>query len=361
MTFTGLIGLLLIEGCSSGEADLNARKTAKLPTVQTDMVRQESISNRLDLTGTVVATRVARIASPGEGPVLDCIVREGDRLTKGTQVAAIGRSQSAEAKLAAARQLLKEQESELERIRQLKQQELISSAEFDLALSKYESANAQFIAASESVGDYFVTAPWDGIVSKVHVADGDYVAPRAPLIEMFDPASLVIQSTLPESRAISVHNGLKARLKFDAYPDREIEGSISRVYPDLNAKIRTRTFELVPSEAIQMIPGMFVRINLSMEIADSTVIIPQDAIVHSSSDTSAVFVVSDGVVQRRTIQTGIEEGTRLQVLSGLIAGEIVVIAGHEALENGMKVRVIDPQKESGRPESQLPSVESKAK
>ena len=83
--------------------------------------------------------------------------------------------------------------------------------------------------ARESAGDYSVAAPWDGVVSKVLVKDGDFVAPRAPLVEMYDPHSLVIRLAVPEAQSTWCWKGMPVKVQMDAYPGKTFEGKISRV------------------------------------------------------------------------------------------------------------------------------------
>lgn len=322
-----------------------AAKAKPLPSVRIETLTRQPMRKTLSQTGTVVATRTARMASPGEGPVaacqgFDCMVREGDRVTKGQSLMRIGRNKSAEALLSAAKQSLMERETDLQRVTELVNGGAVPGAQLDIARSATENARAQYTKALESTGDYEITAPWEGIVAKVHVAEGDYVAPRTTLLELFDPRSLVVQFAVPEAQAIEVRRGLSLKIQFDAYPGKSFAAQVSRVYPQLDGRLRTRTLEATLEDPLPMIPGMFARIELVLAEFPQALTVPVEAILSSLEKEALVFVVEEGKAHKRKVQLGIEAQGRVQVLKGLQAGEKVVVAGYETLKEGATVQLL---------------------
>lgn len=319
-------------------------KGALLPVVTVETVKTSSLSKTVDLTGSVVPTRAARMASPAEGPMegyegRNRWVREGDRVTDGQILLRIGRNKAAEAQVAAARQALKEQELELRRLEQLVQAGAIPGSQLDAARSTCENARAQLSKAVENNEDYLVRAPWDGVVSKVHVTEGDYVAPRAVLIEIFDPASLVVQFAVPEVRSPEVRIGMPVLVQLDAHPGRTVNGKISRVYPQLDERMRARTVEATLSDPVVLIPGMFARIRVLLAQIPGAVTVPAESVVVTPKGEKMIFVLQDGKSHGRPVQTGIEEAGRVQILAGIRPGEQVIVAGNESLADGARVRV----------------------
>lgn len=318
-------------------------KPKRLPTVVTETVNSTAISKTLAITGTVTPTRTARIASPAEGPVetcksRNCLVREGDQVKQDQILLRIGRNKTAEAQVTAARQALQEQELELQRLEKLVQAGAIPGAELDAARSKHENARAQFTKSVESNEDFLVAAPWSGVVAKVNVAEGDYVAPRAALIEIFDPQTLVVQFAVPEARSTEVREGMAVRVQLDAHPGKSFRGTISRVYPQLDAKLRTRTVEATLSDKVELIPGMFARIEVLLaEIAD-TVTVPVEAVSVTPKGEKVVFVLQDGKAHSQKVQTGVEDGGRVQLVAGIQPGAQVVVKGNENLKDGAEVK-----------------------
>ena len=255
------------------------RQGQALPAVTTEPAQSGNLSRTIELTGSVAATRIARMASPGEGPIKDCKVREGDRLKRGEKVVSIGRNVGAEALVASSVAALKEQEQELRRVEQLVQSGAIAGSLLDTARSKYASAKAQLAKSRETAEDYSITAPWDGIVSKVLVRDGDYVAPRTALVEIFDPQSLVVRFAVPEVQATEIQNNMAVETQLDAYPGRTFQGKIQRIYPELDTRMRTRTVEAVIGEPVALIPGMFARVKVLLEFVPEAITVPSQAVI----------------------------------------------------------------------------------
>jgi len=315
------------------------QKGKPLPIVAVQKAEVASLSRTLELTGSATPTRQARLASPGEGPIQDCRVREGDQVQRGERLVTIGRSGAAAAQVTAASESVKEQQAELNRIKILVQSGAVPGSQLDTARAKYEGARALLAKARELAGDYSVAAPWDGVVSKVLVKDGDFVAPRAPLVEMYDPHSLVIRLAVPEAQATEVFKGTPAGVQLDAYPGKAFEGKISLVYPDLDTRMRTRTAEVKLGAPVALIPGMFARLKLTLQTAAETVAVPGDAVLVLPSGEKVAFVLKDGKAQRRVVQTGLEAGGKVQVISGIQPGEMVVTAGNEKLKDGLEVKI----------------------
>ena len=326
------------QACGQEKGKEEAQKAKPVPMVAVQKAQVAPISSTLDLTGTATPTRQARLASPGEGPIQNCRVREGDQVKRGERVLTIGRSGAAAAQVTAMAESVKEQEAELNRTKILVQSGAIPGSQLDTARAKYEGARALMAKARESAGDYSVAAPWDGVVSKVLVKDGDFVAPRAPLVEMYDPNSLVIRLAIPEAQSTLVLKSMPVKVQMDAYPGKTFEGKISLVYPDLDTRMRTRTAEVKLDYPVALIPGMFARLQVVIETAADAVVVPGDAVLVLPNGEKVAFIIKDGKAQRRVLQTGLEAGGQVQIVSGVQPGETVVTAGNEKLKDGMEVK-----------------------
>lgn len=314
-------------------------KAKPLPLVQVQPVQLAPFQQLLDLTGSATPTRQARLASPSEGPVQQVRVREGSVVKKGERLVTIGRAGAAQAQVTAAAESLKEQAAELNRTKILVESGAIPGSQLDTARARYEGAKALLAKAREQAGDYAVEAPWDGIVSKVLVRDGDFVAPRTPLVEMYDPNSLVIGIAIPEAYVNEVAKGAAAQVQLDAYPGQTFPGTVSLVYPNLDTRMRTRAAEVTLQAPVALIPGMFARLKIARPSSGEALVIPSDAVLLQPNGDKVVFVHKEGKAERRLVQIGSEAGGRVQILAGLQPGEAVITAGQEKLKDGSAVQV----------------------
>jgi membrane fusion protein, multidrug efflux system len=346
-----IIGVLAVAGIffiravgPSGESETNqSNNQKKPPRVRAIAATKAAISSGLELTGSVEPYRVARLASPAEGPVADIRVREADRVKAGDSLLSIGRKKGADALITSLREELKKEEDNLRRTRQLVQSEALPGEQLDQARSAFEKVRAQLVQAEETARDYAICAPWDGVVSRVNVKEGEFVAPRAVLLEIYDPSSLVILAAIPERHAAEVTAGMRVDVRLDVYPDDMMQGRIERVYPYLDSRLRTRTMEITLEKPIDLLPGMFARLNVLLKNIEDAVIVPLEALV-TTPKGQVVFVVEDGKAIARAVKTGIEADNRIQLVSGVQPGDKVIIAGNEKLKDGVEVSLAVDEK-----------------
>lgn len=332
-------GIVFFHGVPSGNTETEQPgKQKQPPQVRVIPATKSSISKTLELTGSVEPYRVALLASPAEGPVVDVRVREADRVTTGESLLSIGRKKAIDALIVSLREEQKKEEDNLSRTRQLVESQALPGEQLDQARAAYEKVRALLIKAEETALDYIIKAPWAGVVSQVKVKEGEFVAPRAVLLEMYDPASLVIRASIPERHAAEIPAGMRVDVRLDAYPDKVIPGRIERVYPYLDSRLRTRTVEIALDKSVNLLPGMFARLTLSLERAEDVVVVPLEALV-STPKGQVVFVFEEGKATARTVKTGIEADNRIEIISGIQSGDKVIVAGNEKLKNGAEVRL----------------------
>lgn len=312
------------------------KKQAKPPVVEVAPAVRQELSELLTLTGTVAAQRVARLASPAEGPAGGIRVREGDMVDAGDLLLLIGRKQGVDALVASLRTALKNASDDLERTHRLVETNALAEEALDRARAVYESVRAELVRAEENAMDYTVSAPWKGVVSHVHVNDGAFVTPRETLVEMYAPETLVIRTSVPERYAVAIAPGMRVDIRLDAYPEKRMAGRIDRVYPYLDARLRTRTIEIAPIpdfENFGLLPGMFARLTVALRNIEDALVVPAAALV-SKDGEDAVFVVYEGKALMRRVETGIAEGGRVEIKAGLSTGDKVIVKGREGLDHG---------------------------
>jgi membrane fusion protein (multidrug efflux system) len=200
-----------------------------------------------------------------------------------------------------------------------------------------DEAAARLKVTEAKLAECTITAPFAGVISRVHVHAGDTAGIKAPLLEMFDPASLVIRFAVPEAQASILRAGLGVSLQFDAIPGRTVSGKVTRVYPDLDRRMRTRTAEAVPTQSVQLMPGIFARLRLTLRSALGATVVPAEAVLRTGDAETSAFIVHDGKVQRRQVRTGLSDAGLVQVLEGLEPGQQVIVGGLAKLKDGMAV------------------------
>ena len=205
------------------------------------------------------------------------------------------------------------------------QKALVGQAEAKLALERAK------------LEECVLRAPFAGIVTEVLVRPGDLATPRAPLLKMLDPSSLVVRAGLPESSAASLRAGTPAEVRLDAFPGRAFAGRIERVHPRIEWDSRTRFVEVRVTEDAELIPRMFARLSVEGRVIEDATVVPDSALVTTPRGQKVVFVVSEGKAAMRQVVTGIEQEGLVQVVEGLRPGETVVVTGNMNLKDGALV------------------------
>jgi RND family efflux transporter MFP subunit len=129
------------------------------------------------------------------------------------------------------------------------------------------------------------------------------------------------------------------KLTFDALLGKEFDASVSRVFPELDPKTRTRLAEAAIAADIGAAPGMFARVAVAVRTVENAVVVPDSAVLTMPQGGRAAFVVNGDKAALRSLKIGLEAGGRVQVVEGIQPGEQVIVAGHEALKDGAQVRL----------------------
>jgi len=321
----------------------------------------------------------ADVGSKVLGYVDAVLVERGDRVKKG-QIVALVRPSDLPDQLAAARSSIGQIKAQAvlartnyERANKLAPSGVVSQQELQsasAALASAESAEAsmqaQISGLAIRLGETRITSPITGYVSARRLDPGALVGPPGggAIVTVVRMDKLRVFLALNESEALGIAVGMDARVALDALPGRSFTGKVVRVAPSFDPLTRTLEAEVqLPNDSGELRPGMYGRGFILRETHPNTPVVSVNA-VQISSGKRYVFVLHDTKVERRLITTGaeLEDGTVLEVRSGLKAGEEVVIAGADGLADGTTVRVTrDVNPYTGAPAAMAPSAEREHK
>jgi multidrug efflux pump subunit AcrA (membrane-fusion protein) len=263
--------------------------------------------------------------------------------------------------LSAAAKLLQAQQA-YDRARALAAKNLVSredleKAETDLQTAKaaHETAiaaerqlRAEVVArqatldgAARDLKDATIRAPFEGVVAERMVSEGQFVNAQAPVMRLVRLHPLRLTAEVPERFAPSVRVGQAIELTTDSLPGRTVEGTITRISPDVNLKSRAFSIEAdVPNQDGLLKPGTFARLKIATNKVDSAIVVPATAI-QTRYGTSLAFIVKNGKLAASEVKLGDRMGPRVEITSGLDAGQTIVADGVDGLIDGMAVSAHD--------------------
>jgi HlyD family secretion protein len=247
-----------------------------------------------------------------------------------------------------ARGLTSEQETE-----QLEAQLTTAEARVNRVRAQVQAAEAAVGVARANLENTYIRAPFSGTVLRKDAEVGEIVAPavtgggltRGAVVTMADLETLEVEVDVNEAYIARIRNGQAASIDLDAYPDTSFRGRVRQVVPTAD---RQRATVEVKVSILDVEPRILPEMGATVEFLEQAgevqragparVFVPAAA-VRDESGRQIVWVVVDGRVERREVEAGPVTGERREIRNGVSAGEQVVVAGHEGLEDGARVRI----------------------
>jgi RND family efflux transporter MFP subunit len=241
--------------------------------------------------------------------------------------------------------LVNEAQSNVNRARPLVATRAMSEGEYDTLVAQLKAAQARYHAALNLVGeqvsmigvrrkelalaqqmvaDSRIVAPFDGVVGERRVSPGEYVPAGQAVVTLVRADRLRFTAGVPESHATAIRVGQRVEIECgepDAVP---IVTAISRVSPTVMQSSRSILIEAdVPNPELQLQAGLFAEAELTVDPDSQAVVVPASA-VSRFAGVQKVWIVVDGVAKQQTVRAGRQDGSRVEIVEGLTAGNVLV-------------------------------------
>ena len=204
-----------------------------------------------------------------------------------------------------------------------------------------QASQATMKLAARQLRDAEIRAPFDGFVEKRLVNLGELVKAQMPVMAIVRLDPLKVIAEIPEKMAPWISDGRPVELLVDAYRDRTFTGKVTRISPAVNPATRAFPFEaIVPNADAVLKPGTFARVHVESGKVDEVLTLPYAAMQYRYG-VNRVFVVQGDRLAVRELEVGERIGDRIEVTSGVKAGERVAITDVESLADGALVAVTD--------------------
>lgn len=228
----------------------------------------------------------------------------------------------------------------------------VEDAQRDVAQGQATVAEARSTtaAAGQLAGREVVRAPFDGVVVARSRQTGDVVSPGAPepILRVIDPSRLQVEAAVPAGDLGKLADGSPARVRGAGFPD-EAAHLVARP-PSVDPTSGTALVRLAFDSPTRRPAGLAAEVEIYGPERRAAVLVPADALVQEGADTYLFVVDAQKKAHRRPVQVGVTAGGKAEILSGVNAGEPVVVRGQTALPDGATVEAIDIA-ETGKAES----------
>jgi membrane fusion protein (multidrug efflux system) len=328
-----------VEAAESGDG-AETEEDEELPVpVEVASVTTGDIASYITATANLVAEDQVKVLAEAEGRVEQLRVEEGDMVTRGQVLAVLVQD---EARIAKSKVELKATNAEdaLERAKDSFDQGLISSEAYDKLKMDFEVARQEVAEAEWKLSKTVIRAPFTARVTERFVTLGQHLRPGDELFTVADYDPLIARIYLPERDVVQLEEGREVRISSAADIDLAFTGRIRQIAPVVDTATGTVkvTVEAVnPPAAVR--PGAFVSIGIVRERHEAAMLLPRESVIRELR-AAHVFVTEDDTAVKKAVTLGIEEGELVEVLTGVDAGDNVVVAGQGGLDDGQRIKIL---------------------
>jgi membrane fusion protein, multidrug efflux system len=361
------VALILIVLCLAACTKSEPPPSPPPPEVTVMTVQSEPVSNVIEVPGRLEAVRTAEVRARVDGIVQRRLYQEGTDVREGQSLFAIdprelrARQSSAQAALARAEATAANAARDVERYEGLVAKQAISQQEYDTAVARLRTAQAdvaqaraQADAARLGLSYTTVTAPISGRAGRAQVTEGALVSAGAATlltkIEQIDPIYVNFSQSSSDvlqlrkevaSGALEMPERVAAQLILEDGSVYAQPGALNFV--DLRLDERTGTAALraeFPNPDRSLLPGQFVRVRIEAGVRAAGLLVPQRAVTVTPQNATVLVVGEEDVVESRPVTLGELQGSSWVIRAGLSPGDRVIVDGLQKAQPGKPVRVV---------------------
>lgn len=324
----------LLASCSSSSSskatEEQSADTVRLVEVATAEMRALNLSE--EFTAQLEAKVVNNITAQAGGRLKQLLVKVGDRVGAGQAVARMEATQASQAQIQ-----LADAKTNFARMDELYKVGGVSKAQWEQAKSAVDQAKLAYGNAAENT---VLRSPISGFVTAKNYDNGDMTSPQLPVVVIQQIAPVKAVIGVSEQYYSYLKKGAAATLSVDALGEETFSGVVTNIFPTLDPVTHTVSTEIeVANKDLKLRPGMYARVHLDFGTKEALTV-PDKAIVRQAgSGARYVYVFSGGKAVYRAVELGQQQGDLYEVVSGLNAGDQVIISAPSNLKNGLSVKL----------------------
>jgi len=343
LKFRFLVGLgivLAVAACGprGNEAPVTSSDTTATAVVVTPAVDVDR-PLEIEALGTARALDAVEITSRVTN-VVEAIEFEDGQLVKTGEVLVRLDDEETEADLALAEAALAESHSQYRRSKELYESRTVSESQMVALEARLRADEARVQAARARLEQTVIKAPFSGHVGLRRVSVGSLVTPGTIVTTLDDDSTVQLDVAVPERFLSLVETGMRVDARAAAYPDTVFIGAVTALDSRVDTVTRTMTIRAtVPNPEGRIRSGMFVSVRLVGQARRVTVV-PEESLV-PEGEHQYVFVVADGKAYQREVVLGQRRPGEVEILEGIVSGDLVVVEGTQKIADGMPVTVTE--------------------
>lgn len=333
---TLLVAALFFAGCNNRDPEQStlARDLPKV-SVRVRTAQPKPHPATEEIMGTVQAKLRATLEAKVSGRITAMPVVQGQAVESGQTLAQLDVDEI-KARLAQARAQQELAQRDLQRLTALVAQDAATRQDLDAAQTKALVTQAALDEATTMLHYAEIKAPFAGVITRKLADVGDLASPGKPLLEMEDPDALRLEAGLPEALIGRVRQGDHLAVQLPAI-DARIDATVAEIAPGADPLTRTVLLKLDLPAHPGLRTGLFGRVAVPLK-ERTALLVPIEAVVRRGQ-MEIVFVALEDRAQLRLVKTGRRSGDEIELLSGVAAGERVVVENADRLRDRQPLEV----------------------
>lgn len=343
---------LFLNACG-GDGDTHAAISSaqNAVLVKTEQAGKTDLSIWLQTVGKVRSVSAPTLAAEVDGRVTNVLVDTGDQIEVGQLLAETDTStlllqlDAAKATLERLEVHINNGERRVNRFETLSSKNLSSQTQLDDAREQleafkadYKAAGAKLALVQDSLTKSHIVAPVSGVIQHRFIATGDFVKRGQALFDITRPELLQAWLPFPESVALRVRIGQPVKINSPLMPGETIDAEVSELQPSLGDGSRAVMAIINLKQPGLLRPSATLTGKVLVETRPAAIMVPNMSVVQRPAG-NVVYVINDKRAEARLVTTGNEQGTQIEILSGLSGGEIVATEGAAFLTDGAAVTI----------------------
>ncbi|HEY1489724.1 MAG TPA: efflux RND transporter periplasmic adaptor subunit, partial [Verrucomicrobiae bacterium] len=345
------IGIVIVLiGALAGTKVLQIKKLTSMPysaqpeTISSAVAHPEKWQDTFSAVGSITAVQGVTLTPELAGTVSEIAFESGAVVNKGDLIVRFDTG-TEEAQLKAAQAQLEWTRVSVERARKLHTDSTVSQSELDQAEASYLQAKANADVIQAAIDKKTIRAPFAGKLGIRQVNLGEYVDAGKPIVSLQSLTTVYADFSLPQQTLSQIKTGMTVRVSLDTYTNKQFQGTLTALNPDLDASTRSVRLQATLDNAEQLLrPGMFARIEVVLPSVEDVLVIPATAVL-SAPYGDSVYLIENStngpglVAKQQFVHVGRAKGDFVAVDNGLKAGDQVVASGLFKLRNLAPVTV----------------------
>ena len=356
-----LFALVFISACSDSKESKRpgsgGRPPAKASPVEVKSVTLGLSAAYYVTTATLEPSSDAQVFARTSGIVRQILKEEGDDVAAG-DVLLLLEDDDQKLRVKQAKQKLDSYEREYKRLSKMRKAGAVSPTEWEATKTNYETAQTDLELAELALSYTQVSAPFNGRVVWRDVDLGAHVLNGNLLFRVMAIDPLLIRVHIPANRIGKISKGQSVDLRVDSTPE-PLEGVVELVSPIVDPSTGTVKVTIkVDTYPSSVRPGDFTEVKVVTDSRDNAMLLPSVAVIEERGE-HYVFVEEDGKAKRTDVQIGYVVDQQTEILSGLTGEDKVIVKGQRNLNDGNRVKVIEPGQQVVQEESQARNLGKK--